>query len=71
MALPKGDGWYVRMDTARHVLGVFDPMQEDSIKACRICAREAYAGNEEAIAALLICDEDSVLQNFVYLEKRK
>jgi hypothetical protein len=63
--LLEGDGWCVRMDTAIHVLGVFDPEVMDSVKACRLCARQAHDGNADAIAAVLMCDEDDVLQRYV------
>lgn len=63
--LPKGETWEVLEET-EGTHGVYATQNSTGHnQACKDCAREAAAGDPEAIDAILMCTEDHVLQDYV------
>lgn len=65
--LPEGKTWFVGRgkDGDYRVYRVYRKAGMGAGSARVDCAREAHAGNPDAIAAVLMCSEDTVLQDFV------
>lgn len=61
-----GAGWVVS-DNA-----VYAPkIGASHLEACRKCAEQALAGNENAITALLVCNDDAILHHYVSLVRKE
>lgn len=64
MIILQGDGWVVR--DLHGVLGVYSSDDDGShLLAVRTCADQAHAGNELALAAVLMCENDVVLHRYM------
>lgn len=66
MIILQGDGWVVR--DLHGVLGVGVYSSDDGgshLLAVRTCADQAHAGNELALTAVLMCENDVVLQRYM------
>lgn len=62
--LIQGQGWIVR--NAAGGPGVFSDIEDGShLEATRRCADQAHAGIELAITAVLMCENDAVLQRYM------
>lgn len=61
--LPEGETWCVANSWFGHYIVVGHPDYHG--KPAVDCARDALAGDPDAIAAVLMCSEDTVLQDWV------
>lgn len=61
-----GNGWAVIVNNAGEH-GVYPASNDDNesaLLACRRCAQQAVAGSPDAIAAIMMCHYDGILQRY-------